>query len=96
MVTLFGYTLATREEGLEMASYKYSQYLSRSEDGVFDRTNGPGSATPFSGIYRCEGCGREIAANEGAPMPPQNHHQHSPQQGSVRWKLIVWADHNPK
>jgi hypothetical protein len=49
----------------------------------------PGDPVPRSGIYRCLGCNREIAANEGDPFPPQNHHQHSIAQGKIRWKLNV-------
>jgi hypothetical protein len=76
-----------------MAIYKYSQYLRQAQDEIFDQENGPGTAAPRSGIYRCSGCNREVASNEGQPLPPQNHHQHSSQQGSVRWRLAVYADH---
>ncbi len=79
-----------------MALYKNGTYLTQSQDGVFDQDYGPGQAAPRSGIYRCMGCGREAACNQGQPLPPQNHHQHSPTQGSIRWRLIVYADHNPK
>jgi hypothetical protein len=48
-----------------------------------------GDNVPVSGIYRCLGCKREITSNKNDPFPPQNHHQHSPNQGSVRWKLNV-------
>jgi hypothetical protein len=75
-----------------MAIYKYSNYLKSSTDSAFDTLTGPGSNTPHSGIYRCEGCGKEVAANQGNPMPPQNHHQHSVAQGHIRWKLIVYAE----
>ena len=74
-----------------MALYKYSQVLGTSTDGAFDVLNSPGATTPNSGIYRCEGCGREIAANAGNPLPPQNHHQHNGSQGTIRWRLIVYA-----
>jgi hypothetical protein len=53
-------------------------------------------AAAGSGIYRCMGCGREVASNESEPLPPQNHHQHNQNQGSIRWKLIVYADHREK
>jgi hypothetical protein len=29
-------------------------------------------------------------------LPPQNHHQHTQQQGAIRWRLAVIADHEPK
>jgi hypothetical protein len=79
-----------------MALYKYAQYLAQNDDGVFDHENPPGHAAPRSGIYRCRGCGREVASNEGEPLPPQNHHQHNQSQGAIRWKLIVYADHREK
>lgn len=74
-----------------MALYKYSQVLGQTDDQAFDQIYSPGSTTPHSGIYRCEGCGDEIAANRGNPLPPQNHHQHSSNLGNVRWRLAVYA-----
>ena len=74
-----------------MALYKYPQNLSQTSDEAFDKVYTPGSSTPHSGIYRCEGCGDEIAANQGNPLPPQNHHQHSVYQGNIRWRLTVYA-----
>ena len=79
-----------------MASYKYAQNLVKSESAEFDAIHGPGDKVPHSGIYRCMGCQREVASNEGQPLPPQNHHQHGQGQGSIRWRLIVYADHKPK
>ena len=79
-----------------MALYKYQQFLSKSEDAVFDTLYKPADAAPHSGIYRCEGCGREVASNQHEPLPPQNHHQHTGQQGSIRWRLVIYADHRAK
>ncbi len=79
-----------------MASYKYIKYLGQSTSDTFDQITHPSEQTPYSGIYRCEGCGREISSVHPHTMPPQNHHQHSTTQGAIRWRLIVWADHNPK
>lgn len=76
-----------------MASYKYVTYLSKSESDAFDKEFSPGDKVAWSGIYRCLGCGWEIAANEGNPFPPQNHHQHSVLQGRIRWNLNVYAAH---
>jgi hypothetical protein len=76
-----------------MALYKHANYLSQNNDDIFDQENKPGVPAPRSGIYRCMGCGREVASNEGEPLPPQNHHQHNQAQGSIRWKLIVYANH---
>jgi hypothetical protein len=79
-----------------MALYKNSVFLIQSADSHFDSVHQPGSVTPFSAIYRCMGCGREIVSEENRPFPPQNHHQHTPAQGSIRWKMAVYADHKPK
>lgn len=79
-----------------MATYKNGGYLTKSSSEEFDKFHGPGNIVPYSGIYRCEGCGREIASNQKDPFPPQNHHQHSQNQGAIRWQLIVFADHKPK
>ena len=79
-----------------MASYKYSTYVGADLSEAFDAEHGPGTPTPFSGIYRCMGCGREDVSTHLHPLPPQNHHQHSVAQGKIRWRLVVWADHNPK
>ena len=74
-----------------MARYKYDKHLSKSDDAAFDQLHKPGGHVTKPGIYRCEGCGKEIAHNVGEPLPPQNHHQHDPAQGEIRWRLIVWG-----
>ena len=79
-----------------MAIYKNGVYLTQSQDTAFDIDYEPGGHVPHSGIYRCLGCGREVVAEEARKLPPQNHHEHSPTQGKIRWRLIVYADHTPK
>ena len=79
-----------------MAIYKYSHYLVQSEETFYDQVLSPGAQTSFPGIYRCEGCGRELVSEHPKPLPPQNHHQHTVAQGNIRWRLIVRADHRPK
>lgn len=79
-----------------MALYKYNEYLKKTEEAAYDTIYKPGATTPFSGIYRCMGCHREVVSEEGKPLPPQNHHQHTIAQGAIRWRLIVYADHRPK
>jgi hypothetical protein len=79
-----------------MALYNNGNYLTQSQDGAFNQIYTPGMVTPHSGIYRCLGCGRELVSEGGKPLPPQNHHQHTTQQGAIRWQMIVYADHNPK
>ena len=74
-----------------MAQYKYGNYLNKSEHSEYDNIYKPGEICQNSGIYRCEGCGDEIASNKNNPFPPQNHHQHVTSQGAIRWRLIVFA-----
>jgi len=72
-----------------MALYKFGDYLRHSPHALFDEVHAPGTAGPYSGIYRCTACGDEVACNARQPLPPQNHRQHTPAQGSIRWKLLV-------
>jgi hypothetical protein len=78
-----------------MAYYKYSNYLAQSQHAYFDSLYEPGQITPYSGIYRCEECGREDTSISGKPLPPQNHHQHTPRQGPIRWRLVVGHQPDP-
>lgn len=79
-----------------MALYKDDRYLLKSAVPVFDELHRPGDDAPRSGIYRCEGCRKEVASNQGEPLPPQNHHQHDESLGDILWRLVVCADHDPK
>jgi hypothetical protein len=72
-----------------MAWYKYSQFLAQKSNEEFDKVHEPGATGSWSGIYRCEGCGREVVHTTGHPLPPQNHHQHTASQGKIRWRLTV-------
>jgi len=72
-----------------MAYFKHPGFFAKDSGAAFDQVHSPGIKTPFSGIYRCEGCGREDVSIKGAPLPPQNHHQHSYSQGTIRWRLIA-------
>lgn len=74
-----------------MALYKYDKFLTQDSTAEFDAIHKPGESVPHSGIYRCEGCGKEATCNMGDPLPPQNHHQHTTSQGDIRWRMIVWA-----
>ncbi len=63
-----------------MALYGDLKYLAKSDHAIFNTLHEPGAKTPYSGIYRCEGCGHEATSVAPHPLPPQNHHQHSPTQ----------------
>lgn len=60
-------------------------------NGTFDKVHKPGEKCAHEGIYKCDGCGKEVTIAGGKTIPPQNHHQHTAQQGEIRWKLFVFA-----
>jgi hypothetical protein len=72
-----------------MAYYKYQQFLAQQAGVEFDTLHQPNTKTPFSGIYRCEGCGLSATFVKDHNIPPQNHHQHTAIQGTIRWRLVV-------
>lgn len=72
-----------------MALYQDAAAIAKSTHVNFDKIWKPGETPPNNGIYRCEGCGDEIASNKGVQLPTQNHSQHSTAQGAIRWKMIV-------
>jgi hypothetical protein len=72
-----------------MAEYKYGNLLTQSNKTAYDQLWHPATNTVYSGIYRCPKCGREVTSVAGYPLPPQNHHQHTPAQGPIIWQLVV-------
>jgi hypothetical protein len=76
-----------------MAQYKYGNQLSHVNNDAFDTLHHPGATAPFSGIYKCAGCGIEAVSAHGHSLPPQNHHQHEPNLGPIRWRLLVASSH---
>lgn len=72
-----------------MADYRYDTIMQHSQDDIFNTLYHPAATTPYSGIYRCEICGREAVSIVDRELPSQNHHQHDPGQGPIRWRLIV-------
>jgi hypothetical protein len=79
-----------------MAKYLYRHFTEQTDNELFDRNHRPNELAPRSGIYRCMGCGREAAVPEGNRLPGYDHHAHDREQGSPRWRLIVYADHRPQ
>lgn len=72
-----------------MALYKNGGALSQSNHEAFDVTHSPGTAAPHPGIYKCTGCGDEIAIAGGHTLPPQNHRQHN-SSARISWQLVVF------
>jgi hypothetical protein len=72
-----------------MAHYKYAHFLQQENGAEFDKVYAIGDITPLSGVYRCEGCGKSVTSIKDRKLPPQNHHQHTPAQGAIRWRLVV-------
>lgn len=72
-----------------MALYKDLTDLQPSTDEAFDKLFSPGERVGWSGIYRCIVCGHEVVHTNDNPLPPQNHHQHQPNQGKIQLTLIV-------
>ena len=76
-----------------MAWYKDDTHVKVFEGNVFDTDHRPATHAPMAGIYRCTGCGREVAVDSQQPLPDESHHHHSMNKGAVRWRLIVFANH---
>lgn len=77
-----------------MALYKYSNYLAPSKNTTFDQVLPAGLHIPSGGIYRCVGCGNEVAQEANSVLPDRSHHPHTPAQGEVRWQLVVATQTN--
>lgn len=75
-----------------MALYKYQNYLKTSKSSSFDVALQPGAFVPCGGIFRCTGCGTEIALDGIGVFPDRDHHKHSPAQGKIEWQLIVASE----
>jgi hypothetical protein len=72
-----------------MALFKYANFLTQHKNGSFDLTFQPSAFVPCSGIYRCTGCGTEIASEGIGLFPDRTHHKHGIAQGPIVWQLVV-------
>jgi hypothetical protein len=77
-----------------LALYKYQNYLAMSKNTSFDQVLPAGLHIPSGGIYRCVGCGNEVALEANNVLPDRSHHPHNPGQGEVRWQLIIATQTN--
>ena len=75
--------------GACLALYTYSNSLGVSKNGSFDLPMTPGAPVPCGGIFRCTGCGTEIALEGIGVFPDRDHHEHRPTQGPIAWQLVV-------
>jgi hypothetical protein len=76
-------------ERAKMALCKDAQYINHSNANSFDQVLDPGSISPVTGIYRCEGCGEEIVSEGGRMLPGSNHHPHVFNKGAIHWRVVV-------
>jgi hypothetical protein len=72
-----------------MAQQKYGNFLTASANPAFDQLYHPGTATRYSGVYRCTKRAHEITHVAGRALPPQNHPAHTAAQGAILWQLAV-------
>jgi hypothetical protein len=72
-----------------LALYKYQNYLRQNKNTSFDTPLGPSHYVPCGGIYRCTGCGTEIALEGIGFFPDKDHHKHDSRQGPIQWQLII-------
>jgi hypothetical protein len=72
-----------------MARFKYSNYLTQTKNASFDLPLQPSAFVPCGGIYRCTGCGTEIALEGIGVFPDRGHHKHAPSHGALQWQLVV-------
>lgn len=76
-----------------MALFSYTGYLRYFDSTAFTNVHGPGDPAPYSGIYKCESCGHEVAIPATNPLPKMTHPRHSI-ESPIEWRLIVYAQHN--
>ncbi len=76
-----------------MALYQQTAHVKQMTHPAFNAEHKPGAKAPQAGIYRCKGCGHEIAIAGDHVLPPQPHPTHSQEMGSIIWQLLVAAEH---
>lgn len=76
-----------------MARYQDKTEVTHETNARFDTIHKPGVQAPSAGIYMCVGCSHEVGIARGHRLPPEDHHTHTSDQGSIRWRLLVLAQH---
>jgi hypothetical protein len=82
-------------EPTDVAFFKDKHFVEPSNSDVFKIDYRAGSGSPHAGIFCCVGCGRKIGMSVGQKLPPLDHRQRAADQGSVRWRLVVFPDVRP-
>ena len=70
-----------------MALYKFGAFLEQTNHAAFDELHEPGAVTPYSGLYRCEGCAVEVVSEHGRRLPPT--HASAAVGHPIIWRLVV-------
>ncbi|MBU1362004.1 MAG: hypothetical protein KJ901_25025 [Gammaproteobacteria bacterium] len=69
-----------------MAIFKEMRLVRPSSSKAFDRRFGLGADAPYEGIYRCTGCGLELALKSGRLFPNVEHPSGC---RGAEWQLVV-------
>jgi len=76
-----------------MVWHRYNRFMRKAKEHPrWDETSAPGAKAGYAGIYRCLGCSREIAIQEGQSLPDAAAHPHGEKDGNIEWLLVVRAE----
>jgi hypothetical protein len=75
-----------------VALYKRKPYILESDLTAFEVRYAPAARVANPGIYRCLGCGEEVAVAKGHQVPRPEQHEHAAGDGKAEWQLIVFAE----
>jgi hypothetical protein len=75
-----------------LARYKRRSYVLESDHAAFEVRYAPAARVENPGIYRCIGCGDEVAVAKGHLLPRPGGHEHAAGEAKVEWQLIVFAE----
>lgn len=71
-----------------MAYYNNGNLLKQTAHPAFGEILNPGKPAPYSGIYKCIHCDKEISCAHEHKLPSENDHEHD-KSVPIKWKLIV-------
>jgi hypothetical protein len=76
-----------------MALCKDVNKLRESRSEAFEKVIRPGADVTYEGIYKCVGCGIEMAVVAGKPFPGSKQRPHARGCTQERWQLLVGLSH---